>query len=90
MKKTYLTLCMALFAAVAMADTLNPDSASVNNIPGEDFDTGVSTAVKTVKDNRKIMNDRVFNLQGKQVAKGTLDGLPKGIYVLRGKKYVVK
>lgn len=90
MKKTYLTLCMALFAAAAMADTLNPDSASVSNIPGVDFDTGVSTAVKTVKDNRKTTDDRVFDLQGKLVGRGSLDGLPKGVYVFRGKKYVVR
>ncbi len=90
MKKTYLTLCFALFSAIAFADTINTDSASVKNIPGEDFDSGQSTAIKTVSESKKVDDTRVFNLKGQQVATGSLEGLPKGIYIFRGKKYVVK
>ena len=32
----------------------------------------------------------VYNLSGQKVATGSLEGLPKGIYLLNGKKYVVK
>lgn len=32
--------------------------------------------------------NEVYNLSGTKVGKGTLDTLPKGIYILNGRKYV--
>jgi hypothetical protein len=35
-----------------------------------------------------LEDNEVYNLSGTKVGKGTLDTLPKGIYILNGKKYV--
>ena len=37
-----------------------------------------------------IEDNEVYNLSGTKVGKGTLDTLPKGIYILNGRKYVKK
>ena len=37
-----------------------------------------------------IESDAVYTLSGQKVANGTLQGLPKGVYVVKGRKYVVK
>ena len=35
-------------------------------------------------------NGRVFNMQGQQVSNNGINGLPKGLYIMNGKKYIVK
>jgi hypothetical protein len=32
----------------------------------------------------------VFNMQGQKVSTNGIEGLPKGMYIMNGKKYVVK
>lgn len=48
-----------------------------------DTETGIATVVTDSKD------QNVYNLQGVRVAK-SLNGLPKGIYIVNGKKTVIK
>ena len=42
------------------------------------------------KEGNSIEDHEVYNLSGIKVGKGTLDTLPKGIYILDGKKYIKK
>ena len=48
----------------------------------------IPTDIKIVKENR-VSNGMVYNLQGQKVGV-SLEGLPKGIYIKDGKKYIVK
>lgn len=41
-----------------------------------------------VSEGNNVEDHEVYNLSGIKVGKGTLDTLPKGIYILNGKKYV--
>lgn len=52
----------------------------------EFVDTGITSIITEGESND------VFNLQGRKVRAGvtSLDGLPKGVYIIRGKKVVVK
>lgn len=38
----------------------------------------------------QLENNDVYTLSGQKVGKGTLDGLPKGIYMMNGRKFVKK
>jgi len=48
----------------------------------------IPTDIETVKEDR-VSNGMVYNLQGQKVGV-LLEGLPKGIYIKDGKKYIVK
>ncbi|GEM_PF-161762 len=57
--------------------------------------TRIDVVAGEVDDNttvRTVYIDKVFNMQGQVVREGTssLDGLDKGIYIVNGKKYVVR
>lgn len=56
------------------------------------MDEGQSTDINgIVTEKTTTVQEGVYNLNGQKVADGTsLKGLPKGIYVVNGKKYVVK
>ena len=43
-----------------------------------------------VSEENNVEDYEVYNLSGTKVGKGTLDALPKGIYIMNGKKYVKK
>ena len=43
-----------------------------------------------VSEENNVEDYEVYNLSGTTVGKGTLDTLPKGIYIMNGKKYVKK
>ena len=58
-------------------------SVSLAKIMIDGIATGIST-IETVS-----MADKVYNLNGQQVRQGT-DGLAKGVYIINGKKQVVK
>ena len=54
---------------------------------------GITTYIEglsVAKESNDIEDHEVYNLSGTKVGKGTLDTLPKGIYILNGKKYVKK
>lgn len=48
-----------------------------------------TTAIKSVETNRITNDGAVYNLQGRKVG-DKLEGLPKGVYIKDGKKYLVK
>ncbi|MBR5038621.1 MAG: hypothetical protein IKX65_07875 [Prevotella sp.] len=43
-----------------------------------------------VSEENNVEDYEIYNLSGTKVGKGTLDTLPKGIYIMNGKKYVKK
>ncbi len=56
---------------------------------------GIATAItkpSTTKDSATVFEGKVMNLSGQVVADSTdgINGLPKGIYVVNGRKYVVR
>ena len=53
--------------------------------------TGIKT-IETVDAKELINHDRVFNMNGQLVRSGStsLEGLPKGMYIVNGKKYIVR
>lgn len=57
-----------------------------------DEDNSTVTAIEDVTTDETVNNGNIYNLSGQLVKTGAtnLDGLDKGIYILNGKKYVVK
>lgn len=53
-------------------------------------DNSFTTAIQDVLGNDYQSEGIVYNLNGQVVRKGTLDGLPTGVYILNGKKHIVK
>lgn len=57
---------------------------------------GVTTGILSISDNGDIdvnlSDDRIFNMQGVCVGRGAdqLQSLPQGIYIIGGRKHVVK
>ena len=51
---------------------------------GYNGSTGIST---TLNNNEEIKNNNVFDMQGRQIVNGKLQ---KGLYIVKGKKYVIK
>lgn len=63
------------------------EDAEVTNENGEQA-TGIDTKLFI---NIPLTNTgKVFNMQGQQVSNKGIEGLPKGMYIMNGKKYVVK
>lgn len=58
-------------------------------IEGEGGTTDINGIVTEVPGDKTM--EGVYNINGQKVADGTsLEGLPKGIYIVNGKKHVVK
>ena len=51
----------------------------------EDTSTGLVDVTADTKEGKSL----IYNMNG-QLVKGTLDELPRGLYIVNGKKYVVK
>ena len=52
---------------------------------------GVVTGISGIKANFDKSSDKVYTLDGRLVrTNGSLDNLPKGVYIMNGKKYVLK
>src|SRR5574344_1368569 len=73
---------------------LKPGTTSAAKVTGLSFDDDNSsvTAIEDVTTDVTVNNGNIYNLSGQLVKTGAtnLDGLDKGIYILNGKKYVVK
>ena len=50
---------------------------------------GIATSIEKAQTKREL-SDRIYNLNGQVVGKGSLQSMPKGIYVVNGKKIVVR
>lgn len=50
---------------------------------------GIATSIEKAQTEREF-SDRIYNLNGQVVGKGSLQSMPKGIYVVNGKKIVVR
>jgi len=52
---------------------------------------GVVTGISGVKADSGKSSDKVYTLDGRLVsANGSVDNLPKGVYITKGKKYILK
>ena len=73
---------------------LKPGTTNAAKVTGLSFDDDNSTvtAIEDVTTDVTVNNGNIYNLSGQLVKTGAtnLDGLDKGIYILNGKKYVVK
>ena len=73
---------------------LKPGTTNPAKVTGLSFDDDNSsvTAIEDVTTDVTVNNGNIYNLSGQLVKTGAtnLDGLDKGIYILNGKKYVVK
>lgn len=64
--------------------TQSADMATVN------IAFGSTSGIKTVNQNRRqFVDDRIYNLSGQYVGKDE-DKLPEGIYIINGKKQMIK
>ena len=53
--------------------------------------TGTVTGISTFPVDKGIHSAAVYSLDGRLVrTNGSLDNLPKGVYIMNGKKYVLK
>lgn len=50
---------------------------------------GIATSIEKAQTEREL-SDRIYNLNGQVVGNGSLQSMPKGIYVVNGKKIVVR
>lgn len=50
---------------------------------------GIATSIEKAQTEREF-SDRIYNLNGQVIGKGSLQSMPKGIYVVNGKKIVVR
>lgn len=57
---------------------------------GNNQTTGISVIEDEVNGNKNYIDGYVYNLQGQLVSKGSMKNLPQGIYVVNGKKVVIK
>ncbi len=57
-----------------------------------DFDEPICDGIDHVYDDAKAVNDNIYTLDGQLVRHNTTntEGLPKGIYIMNGKKFIVK
>jgi len=57
-----------------------------------DFDENVNTGICHVTTDASVKDGTIFSIDGKMVREqgATLEGLPKGVYIQNGKKFVVK
>jgi len=63
-------------------------SSAENSDAKIDID-GVATGIETVEVAGEIMNGKVYNLNGQYMGE-SLNGLRKGVYIVNGKKIIIK
>ena len=63
----------------------------------EEDDNSSTTGIINIENSDGLFNgmvtyfgDGVFNLKGQKVSSGSLENLPKGVYIVNGKKVVVE
>lgn len=72
-----------------ITDLTTSSNSKVMAIEGEGGTTDINGIVTEVPGDKAM--EGVYNINGQKVADGTsLEGLPKGIYIVNGKKHVVK
>lgn len=72
-----------------ITDLTTSSNSKVMAIEGEGGTTDINGIVTEVPGDKTM--EGVYNINGQKVADGTsLEGLPKGIYIMNGKKYVIK
>ena len=72
-----------------ITDLTTSSNSKVMAIEGEGGTTDINGIVTEVPGDKTM--EGVYNINGQKVADGTsLEGLPKGIYIVNGKKHVVK
>ena len=105
MKKTYLLLLAGMFASVVFANnkqTVKIDGVNVtlnyadNSSETKDmslvslsFSYDSTTGINKIEEVKKSLQGKVFNLNG-QLVGNSLEGLSKGIYIVNGKKVIIK
>jgi len=74
-------------ALEAIADALCSSVGTL--LSGQDIATEISA---TLNDNAEMTNDNIYDLQGRQIVNGKSinSKLPKGMYIVNGKKVVIK
>ena len=93
MNMRYIFMALSFFAMTAMAEdtTTTPDTVTIKDIQGEDLDTGTTTSSKaTDKKTVRPATGKIYTLSGRLVAVREVSDLPKGIYIVNGKKILVK
>ena len=58
-------------------------------IPEEEF-FGITTGIESVADKKSVNNGVVYNLNGQVIGNQSTSNLSKGIYIVNGKKIVVR
>ena len=68
------------------------DGANIKDIYLDDQEEKITTGVETVKVTKTITDGNVYSIDGRLVKKGagTVEGLQPGLYILNGRKVVVK
>ena len=58
-------------------------------IPEEEI-LGITTGIESVSDQKSVNNGVVYNLNGQVIGNQSTSNLSKGIYIVNGKKIVVR
>lgn len=88
-------MALSFCSLTAMADnknsTITPDTVKIKDIQGENFDTGATTSIKAPEKKAvRPADGKIYTLSGKLVVASKVSDLPKGLYIVNGKKVLVK
>lgn len=73
------------------ASMANIQSIAVINLGENEFDGGETDGIRLIDNSQfTIDNNVVYDLQGRVVSTTGLKALPKGMYIMNGKKFVIK
>ena len=95
MKKAYLLLLAGMLSTAVFAGSKQTVQYADNTSDQADMSlvtlsfTYQTTGISQVEDIKKALRGKVYNLQGQYVG-SSLQGLSKGVYIINGKKVIIK
>ena len=83
------------FRAWIISNSNNPSTAAkltmrINGVENEDETTAIWNAVIGNEDNAEVASKGIYSLSGQKMNTTDTRSLPKGIYIVNGKKVIVK
>ena len=73
------------------ASVVSMQSISILSLGENDFEGGETDGIQSVENGKlTIVNNVVYDMQGRVVSSTGLKALPKGMYIMNGRKFVIK
>lgn len=73
------------------ASVVNMSKITIISLGENDFEGGEANGIQSVENGKLTINNNVvYDMQGRVVSSSGMKALPKGIYIMNGKKFVIK